>query len=317
MKDILLILSAICLDWLLGDPKNFPHPIRWIGRMISAYERLFRRIKPLVLSGFLLLGASLVTTVGFVMLLAYFLPPTFFYWVKLYFLYAFLAGRSLSDAVYAVKNSGSLEEARKALSDIVGRDTENLDESGIIRGAVETAAENTVDGVLAPLIYMMIGSFFGLPLVFAVVYKTVNTLDSMVGYTHPDYKDIGMASARTDDVLNWMPARFGSLLMLFAGGMLGYDMRRGFSVRKRDHANHKSPNSGYPESTVAGLLGVQLGGTNSYFGVPMEKPTIGTEENKLTFGHIKDAIRILQGSEGLLTILYLVFSAGLKWGGWL
>ena len=188
---------------------------------------------------------------------------------------------------------------------IVGRDTSVLDAAGVTRAAVETIAENTSDGVIAPMLYTAIGG----P-VLGFVYKAVNTMDSMVGYIYEPYTDFGRCAAKIDDFFNWLPARIGSWFMLAAGRLLGYDTERGRKIYRRDRRNHKSPNSGHPESVVAGLLGVQLGGTNVYFGHVMKKPTIGDAVYPLSVKDITDTVGITAVSELMLMIAACVIAAG-------
>ncbi len=217
-------------------------------------------------------------------------------------------GEKHKEKNYKEENSkeGNLKEARKALSYLVGRDTSGLERDGIIRAVVETVAENTIDGVIAPIFYITIGIFLGIPVQMAFIYKTINTLDSMVGYTQEPYKDIGFASARLDDLVNYIPARIGSLLMLLAGIILGYDGNFGYTILKRDRKNHKSPNCAYPESVVAGLLKIQLGGSNTYFGQQVYKPTIGDQIHSIKAKNIRDTIKIMYGAEILYILIFLI-----------
>ncbi len=191
--------------------------------------------------------------------------------VKIYLIYTCIAARNLSDEAKKVISSlrVNLNEGRKSLLWIVGRDTEKLTEKEVIRATVETVAENTSDGVIAPLFYTMIFGITG-----GIVYKFVNTMDSMIGYKNEKYLDFGYLAAKTDDMLNLIPARLTEILMIISAPK-ETDKTRSFQIVKRDGRNHKSPNSGYPESAVAGILKVQLGGSSSYKGVLVQKPTIG------------------------------------------
>lgn len=311
------IIAAVGIDWLLGDPPDWPHPIRFIGWIIRKVETLVRNIfTNLYAGGFILLFTVIAVNVSLLLLMKLIIHPTFFKVIEIYMLYALLAARCLSDEGLKVKKSideGNLESSRKNFAYLVGRDTENCNEKDVIRGMVETISENTVDGILAPLMYMILGSFFGHGLTFILIYKTVNTLDSMVGYHQPPFKEIGFASAKMDDLLNFIPARIGSVLMLISGAILNHDFNRGVRTFLKDRKNHKSPNSGHPESAVAGLLGLQLGGNNSYFGVLVSKPTIGSKVNELNSDHIQDAIKIMYLSEIMLLILSLTIN--LMFGG--
>ncbi|MDW7661159.1 MAG: adenosylcobinamide-phosphate synthase CbiB [Bacillota bacterium] len=311
------IIAAVGIDWLLGDPPDWPHPIRFIGWIIRKVESLVRKfLTNLYAGGFILLFTVIAVNVSLLLLIKLIIHPTFFKVIEIYMLYALLAARCLSDEGHKVKkciDEGNLESSRKNFAYLVGRDTENCNEKDVIRGMVETISENTVDGILAPLIYMILGSFFGHGLTFVLIYKTVNTLDSMVGYHQPPFKEIGFASAKMDDLLNFIPARIGSILMLISGAILNFDFNRGVRTFIKDRKNHKSPNSGHPESAVAGLLGLQLGGDNTYFGVLVSKPTIGSKVNELNSGHINDAIKIMYLSEILLLIS--AFTINLMFGG--
>ncbi len=325
MDWILYVILAVILDIIIGDPPDWPHPIRLIGFVISKSEKLIRRIKwiPLRLGGYLLTFCSIVTVTIFITFLLYIsksIHPIIFKAIATYLLFTTIAAKCLhveAKKIYKIlkeENSkeenhreGNLKEARKALSYLVGRDTKELDRNGIIRGVVETVAENTIDGVIAPIFYISVGIFLGIPVQMAFIYKTINTLDSMVGYTQEPYKDIGFASARLDDLANYIPARLGSLLMLLAGIILGYDGTSGYKILKRDRRNHKSPNCAYPESVVAGLLKIQLGGSNTYFGQQVYKPTIGDQIYSMKAANIKDSVKIMYGAEILYILIYLFF----------
>jgi len=300
----LILFFAILLDRLLGDPPNWPHPVRLIGWGITQTESLIRKSKMNLKVGGVMLVITILTGVLVIISgLRVILPPLLFYGVSAYLFYTCLAARCLADEanrIYRSLEQGDLPEARKWLGMIVGRDTEGLSEPEVTRGVVETVSENTVDGVLAPLFYMLIGVPWGLSLELGMLYKAVNTLDSMVGYLHPRYKDIGFASAKLDDLLNFLPARLGSVLMIISGFFLKLDVKNGWAIFVRDRLNHKSPNSGHPEAAIAGLLGVKLGGANRYFGEVVEKPTIGDEKVVLNRSHIKASIRVMYLSEWLV-----------------
>ena len=297
-----VIGSAVLLDLLLGDPRWLPHPVVGIGKLIAFLEKPLRQlIHNERLGGILLLlmtvgctvAVSFGVTAGAASLhpLAGTVAGTLLAW-------SCLAARSLqreSGLVAAALEQGDLPEARRYLSYIVGRDTADLDASEIWRGTVETVAENTSDGVIAPLFCLMLGG----P-VLAMAYKAVNTLDSMVGYKNERYLRFGWASARCDDLANWLPARLTGLLLVLAAPILGLAGRQGWRIMGRDGRNHASPNSGIPEAAVAGALGVQLGGTNIYFGKPVEKPTIGDPRRPLDGAAWRGAVRLMYGAEALL-----------------
>lgn len=221
-----------------------------------------------------------------------------------------LAGRDLWDHVRAVHGplaEGHLPEARQAVAMIVGRDTDQLSESGVARAAVETIAESLADGVIAPLCYLAIG---GAPL--ALAYKAINTLDSMVGHLDARHREFGWASARLDDVANWIPARLAAVLLIGAAGVLTgrFDrMRQGWGVLWRDGGQHPSPNSGRPEAAMAGVLGVRLGGRNYYDGVAQERPVIGAEGRSPAPSDIEQASRIMVAACGL----GLCLAVGWRW----
>ncbi|WP_026894582.1 adenosylcobinamide-phosphate synthase CbiB [Clostridiisalibacter paucivorans] len=314
--DILILLLAVVVDYILGDPITWPHPIIYVGKMISFYEKQIRKyLNNLRIGGFILvvlsLGTVIIATHG-IMTLVGMTGKLAEHIVTIYFIYALLAAKCLhieAKKVYDEIKVGNVKNARQKISYLVGRDTTSLDLEEINRATVETVAENTIDGVLAPIFYVLLGFLIGYPVESIFVYKTVNTLDSMVGYIQEPYKDIGYASAKLDDILNYIPARIGSIFMIIAGGIMGYDMKSGFKIMKRDRFNHKSPNCGYPESSVAGLLNIQLGGTNTYFGKKLYKPTIGDKTKLLSEEDIMHTIKIMYGSEIiiLMTSIMVMF----------
>jgi adenosylcobinamide-phosphate synthase len=301
-----ILITAVLLDLLFGDPRRLPHPVVGIGRMISGLENLLRRLaRNERLGGVLLLfGVVGVTYVLAVFLLkaAYAVSHYLGVAVAVWLSFTCLAARSLhreSKLVADRLSAGDLEGARRYLSRIVGRDTDRLDEPEIWRALVETVAENTSDGVIAPLFYLMLGG----P-VLGLVYKAVNTLDSMVGYKNATYIRFGWASARFDDIANWLPARLTGLLMAAAAPVTGLSGRNALRVMLRDGKNHSSPNSGIPEAAAAGALGVQLGGANRYFGVLVEKPTIGDAVGGLSVESYRGAVRLMYGAAALFMMLW-------------
>ena len=298
------ILIAVVLDLLIGDPPNWPHPVRLIGRIITGLEKWIRKtFVNLKIGGFVLLICTVFAVVTPLVLINVMIPPPFLRIINIYLLYCALACKSLWNEANKVKKylkRQDLVGARKQLAMIVGRDTEHLEEGDIVRGVVETVSENTVDGILSPLFYMLIGAPLGISLYLAWIFKAVSTLDSMVGYKQLHYADIGYASAKTDDFLNLIPARLGAVMLILSGLFLKLDVKSGITVFLRDRKNHDSPNSAHPESAVAGLLGIQLGGTNHYFGKSVYKPTIGTPTMALKVTHIDLAIKLAVVSECLL-----------------
>ncbi|WP_130805344.1 adenosylcobinamide-phosphate synthase CbiB [Senegalia massiliensis] len=312
MIEIYIIFLALILDFLFGDPYFIPHPIVYIGKLISYIENKIRKSKiDLKTGGFLLLILVLMIVfiiISTILFIANKIHPVFNIVITIYLLYTSLAAKCLRDEgikIYKVLKKGDIKKARILISYLVGRDTENLSEKEITRATVETIAENTIDGVLAPLFYIFIGFLVGMPVQFVFLYKSINTLDSMVGYTNKKYKDIGYFSAKLDDVVNFIPARIGSFFMILVG-LLKYDIKNGFKIFIRDRFNHKSPNAGFPESAVAGLLNIQIGGENIYFGEKIYKPTIGDKNRTLEIEDINRTINIMYISEILFSLFFIV-----------
>ena len=285
------------LDLLLGDPQGWPHPVAAIGRLIAALERGLRRIFPATPGGERAAGGVLwlltVLTAAGVPALALWLCHRVSPWLRLaaesVMCWQILAVKSLrveSMKVHDALAAEDVEGARRAVSMIVGRDTRRLDRAGICRAAVETVAENTSDGVVAPLVFLALG---GAPLGF--FYKAVNTMDSMLGYIEPPYRDLGYIPAKADDAANYLPARLSALLMLAAGGLLGMDVGRGWRIFHRDR--YASPNSAQTESVCAGLLGLELAGDAWYHGVLHRKPAIGDPVRAVERADIPRACRLL------------------------
>lgn len=275
------VLIGFVIDLLVGDPRRFPHPIIAIGKFISLCERAFRKIFPKTPAGETAGGACMVVCVCIVSAgvpaglsaLCFWLSPYAYLALSSLFCWLVLAAHSLrkeSMKVYKKFKEGDVEGARFAVSMIVGRDTGTLDEKGIARAAVETVAENTSDGVVAPLLFLFLGGAVG-----GFLYKAVNTMDSMVGYKENGYLYFGKAAARTDDVFNYIPARLSALFMLLASVVLRYRPRNAWKIWRRDRRKHASPNSAQTESVCAGALGLRLAGDAVYHGVLHEKPYIG------------------------------------------
>lgn len=300
------------LDLLLGDPLSLPHPIRGFGRLIEGLEKPLRRQAgeekgKLLRNGCLLtiLVPLLVTGAAFfVLFIFYRLSPWAGLAAETVMCYQMLAARGLkteSMKVYAALSADDVEGARQAVSMIVGRDTQKLDAAGIARAAVETVAENTADGSIAPMLYMAIG---GAALGF--FYKAVNTMDSMIGYKNEKYLYFGRAAARLDDFCNYLPSRLAALLMLAAGFFTGMDYKRGWRVWRRDNRNHASPNSAQTESAAAGCLNIRLAGDAWYFGRLYEKPYIGDDIRPVETADIVRANRLLYGASWLLMGLIIL-----------
>lgn len=308
--------AAFLLDCWLGDPQHWPHPVRVIGHLINRIQRLVRAVchheRTLKLGGavmwIIVVGATWALSAG-IMMLAYRLHAWLGVAVEIWMIYTVLAGRSLGDAAREVETplrAGDIPASREKLSWIVGRDTRQLQAPQITRAVVETVAENTVDGVIAPLFFLLLG---GAPL--AMAYKAVNTLDSMVGYKHEKYRAIGMVSARLDDVANFIPARLSLLLLALAAKICGYDAASALRIGWRDRHNHSSPNCAWPEAAVAGALGIRLSGPNDYFGERVEKPWIGEATREVSVDDIPATIRMMNVASllalTLFSLLYLMF----------
>ncbi len=302
-KEILIsLLLGFLLDCLLGDPHSIPHPVVAIGKLISGLEKLLRRIFPKTKPGEIAAGAVLwVLTVA-----VSFLVPFCILWAcglvspwlrvagSSIMCWQILAAKSLkteSMKVYTALKSGTIEDARYAVSMIVGRDTKELDAPAVARAAVETVAENCSDGVIAPMLFFALG---GAPLAFA--YKAVNTMDSMLGYVEMPYKNIGLVPAKLDDVFNFLPARLCALAMLASGGLLGLNVKNGWKIFRRDRYHHASPNSAQTESVCAGLLGLRLAGDAWYHGVLHKKPYIGDALREITPEDIPLSCKLMYGT---------------------
>ncbi|MGR2737779.1 adenosylcobinamide-phosphate synthase CbiB [Billgrantia sp. Q4P2] len=313
---VVLLIGAILLDLVLGDPRWLPHPVVAMGRLIGILERRWNRGPPRArrLKGFLLTGCvvGLVYAMAWGVLAALaWLHPWLGLAGEVLLLASALAIKGLRDAAMAVATPlmrGDLGEARHAVAMIVGRDTEALDEAGITRATVETVAENSVDGITAPLFWALLG---GAPL--ALAYKAVNTLDSMVGYRSERYVDFGYASARLDDLANWVPARLTALAMWLAALVMPEARTRGaLAGTWYDAPGHPSPNAGWTEAMMAHLLGVQLGGINHYGGSISERALMGEPREPLRVAHIDRAVRHMHGA----WIVFFLVMAGLAgtWG---
>lgn len=310
MIHLLALVLGFCIDLIFGDPHSIPHPVVLIGRLISATEKLVRKIFPKtvrgenVAGGVLWLLVVLISTavpLG-ILYLGYKISPWLGLALESIMCWQILATKSLkveSIKVYTALKAGDPAEYRRAVSMIVGRDTAALDDKAVARAAVETVAENTSDGIIAPMLYLAIG---GAPLGF--FYKAVNTMDSMLGYVEMPYKNIGLVPAKMDDFFNFLPARLSALLMLLAGWLEGLDIRRGWRIWRRDRRNHASPNSAQTESVCAGLLGLRLAGDAYYHGVLHKKPYIGDPVREIEYEDIPRACRLLYGTAMVSLVLF-------------
>ncbi len=303
------IFIGYFLDLVFGDPYWMPHPIRFIGKAISKFEGFlrgyFNRDKKARLGG-VILAVVIITGTYFIasaiLSIAKMYNPYLSKTLQAFMVFQILATKSLakeSQKVYYPLKENNLSQARKFVSYIVGRDTEDLQKDGITRATVETIAENISDGIIAPLFYIFIG---GAPL--GMAYKAVNTLDSMVGYKNDKYRDFGWASAKIDDIVNFIPARLTAILIILSTIFLGYNTKNSLNILIRDRKNHSSPNAGYPEAAVAGALNIQLGGTSTYFGKPVYKPTIGEKIRDIEVKDINRTIRIMYGTSFLGVSLF-------------
>jgi len=313
----LWLAAAFAADLLLGDPRRLPHPVVGIGRLIAGLERLlYDRLRSRRLGGLLLVVVTLsvagAAAWGMLALAACW-HPVVAALVAVWLAWTCLAVRELhrqSAIVVVHLAAGDLAGARRALAMIVGRDTGELDEQAILRACVETVAENSSDGIVAPLFYLGLGG----P-VAGILYKAASTLDSMVGYRNERYREFGWAAARLDDLLNWLPARLTALCMVVASSPLGLDPHGAWRIMCRDARKHASPNAGIPEAAAAGALGVQLGGPASYFGEWREKPTFGDAGRELTIADYRGMVKLMYA----VAVLALVPACALGWlagAGW-
>ena len=304
-----LIIGSI-LDFILGDPRGLWHPVQGIGWVISRLERILRRIFPSGKTGErwaggLLVILTLLISVGLpalLLLLLSFIHPLLSFLLSCIFCWQMLAAKSLRVESMKVKEAleqEGLEAGRRAVSMIVGRDTRDLTEEGVIKAAVETVAENTSDGVTAPLFYMILAGPLG-----GIAYKAVNTMDSMVGYKNETYQYFGTCAARLDDAANFIPARLSALFMIAAAFLARYDGKNAWRIFKRDRKKHKSPNAAHTEAVMAGALNVRLAGDAWYFGKLFKKPFIGDDIRTVERQDIARACR-LEYATALLQLLVL------------
>lgn len=320
---------AYGLDLLIGDPPWLYHPVRVIGGLIRTLERILRRwagrrggeagkARAEKAMGVILTAVTVAVSGGAVLLLleiARRISPVLFHILNIYFLYTAFAARCLADEALKVKRvlqKNDLAGARRQVGMLVGRETDRLNQPEIIRAVVETTAENTVDGVISPLLYAAAGALLGAAAPLAYAFKAVSTLDSMVGYKNEKYLNLGWAAAKLDDAANYLPARLSGLLIPLSALLLGKNAGRSLRIMARDRRNHASPNCAYAEAAVAGALGVQLGGDNIYFGRVVPKPTIGDPIRPLEVKDISATVALMYTASCLTVILCL---AVLFWVG--
>ncbi len=312
MNLMITAVAAFLFDALIGDPPGKFHPVVIMGNFISRLEKILRRdgdgeITKVVKGGLLVtIVLFSVYAVGLAMVLAVnsFHSLTVKIFVESIILSFMIAPRSLAEAgrrIYNLLISENIVGARREVGMIVGRDTDYLNEAEITRATVETISENTVDGIISPLFYFAVG---GLPL--AMVYRAANTMDSMLGYKNEKYLYFGKVAARFDDVANFIPARITGLIFIISAFVLNYDYRNSFEIMKRDAAKHPSPNGGWAEATVAGALRIQLGGINSYFGIPHFRAYMGDPIVTLNPYHITAAIRMMYTATIIFLCLILI-----------
>ncbi|WP_028521471.1 adenosylcobinamide-phosphate synthase CbiB [Ruminococcus flavefaciens] len=300
---VLPLLIGAVLDSILGDPYSLPHPVRLVGRLISRLETFVRsRMGGHLRAGGVLLAVTVLIISAAVPLGILILCYSVNIWlgaavegIMCYYLMAAKCLRDESMKVYRAASKGDTEGARKAVSMIVGRDTAVLDSKGIIKAAVETVAENTSDGVTAPIMYMSLGGA-----VLGSFYKAANTMDSMIGYKNEKYADIGRFAAKLDDVLNFIPSRLTALAMIVCAPLVGLDGKRAYRIWKRDRRKHASPNSAQTESACAGALGVQLAGDAYYFGELHKKEFIGDPVRDIENEDIPRANRLMYAASALV-----------------
>ena len=318
---MIAFFMGFLLDLVLGDPYYLPHPIRLIGKLIEGAEKVLRgmgirgkdskedsngRAFRQGIGLVLIVVISVVAVTLFLLFMAYWLHPVLGVVAECIMTYQILAVKCLkveSMKVYQCLKNGNMEQARKAVSMIVGRDTEHLDEEGVAKAAIETVAENTSDGVIAPMLYLAVGG----P-VLGFLYKAVNTMDSMIGYKNEKYLYFGRAAAKLDDFVNFLPARISACLMIIASFLAGRHISEtgAWKIYKRDRRKHASPNSGQTEAVCAGALSIRLAGDASYFGKIVKKPYIGEAVRGVEYEDIKWANYLMYITAWLCEMLCLL-----------
>lgn len=329
---MIIIVLAIIVDYFVGDPNGWYHPVIAIGNMIKSYEKILYSKDHGKFCGLLLVIGVLATITVFIVGVRYLLGFNQFllFVFDVYAVFAGLAFKSLIDASKSVRKefshidsneedtssqeyldieAQSLDNARSKIAMFVSRQTDKLTKEQILKTLIETVSENTIDGIVSPLFYAIIGQFFfGQGVLFIWLYKGINTMDSMIAYKNDKYMDFGFVAAKVDDLANLLPARLGSLIMLAAGGFLKLDLRNGYKILVRDHKKSVSPNAGYPESVTAGLLGISLGGLYPYFGKMIEKPIIGEDKVEVSVQSVIDTERIVLLTLNIIFILVVIMA---------
>lgn len=313
MQILMMVVAGFLLDLLLGDPHNWPHPVKVMGRLIYYLTNKFNQPAYSSHQKRWLGIMTWIITVGLSGIIIYFIlylcrfNQLLYLLVGTYFSYTCISTQQLAiEARKVIKllQKNDLALARQQLAMIVGRDTKNLNREEILKATIETVAENTSDGVIAPLCYLMLGG----P-TLGIIYKSINTLDSMIGYNNEKYRDFGRFAAKCDDLVNYLPARITWLLLIISGWILQGDVHEAWLVGKRDCKKHLSPNSAFPEAVVAGMLHLQLGGPHYYFGKLVNKPYIGDDfQVMVNVNHLKKTITMLY----VTAIIALIILAGLR-----
>lgn len=308
-----LLIYAYVADLIFGDPERFPHPVRGMGKLINLLDKRLntgntvwlKRIKGIILA-FVVVGVCVCFTY-IILKLAKKINPILGNFVWVYLGYTTLSVKDLqvmAKAIYREIERDDIFKARKELSRIVGRDTKDLNKNDITRATIESVSENTNDGIIAPLFYLILGG----P-VMAIAYKTINTLDSMVGYKNEKYLDFGWFSARLDDVANYIPARISGFLLAISSFILGKSFRNAYKIMLKDGRKHPSPNSGISEAAMAGAIGIRLGGGAFYQGKFVEKQYIGEDKKKVDAFLINEALKFSFVTSFLMLIIGMLF----KW----
>jgi len=312
MMHLYALAAGFLLDLLIGDPRWIPHPVQGMGKLIAVMERFLRKRFPKTAKGEIWAGAVMAAFVPVfsggltwvILIGTYLIHPYAGLALETVLCAELLAARSLRDAgmtVYRALTKGTLDEARREVSMVVGRDTERLDASGVTRAAVETVAENASDGEIAPLLFMALG---GAPL--GMFYKAVNTMDSMVGYKNEKYLYFGRAAAKLDDACNYLPARMSGVLMCLAAPIAGFSGGGAWRIFLRDRNKHTSPNSAQTEAACAGALGLRLNGPNYYGGVLVEKPYVGDDTRPAEAEDIRRANRLMLVTSAASWVLFVL-----------
>lgn len=308
------MIIGFLLDFIIGDPQGWPHIVRAYGKLIAFLDEKLYSIKNKKMGGALLVAIVLIFVGGIIAAIecvSFFIHPILFIVVDGILCWQCLALKSLKVETYKVYEplkQNDLPKAREMVSMVVGRDTERLDEKGVVKACVETIAENTSDGIGAPLIYMGIGTGF-----LSCIYKAINTMDSMIGYKNDRYMEFGTSAAKLDDIANYIPARLTALAMVLAAGLCGYDFKNAWKIFKRDRYKHASPNSAQTESVMAGALNVQLAGDAWYFGKLHKKDTIGDANREIEVEDIKRAHKLMSVASCLLFVMMLIWEAVWIW----